>query len=281
MKINVATLFSGYDSQCLALERLKKNFPDFDYELIAWSEIDKYAIQAHNALFPQWADRNLGDITKIDWSEVKGDIDLMTYSSPCFVAGTKVLTSTGYKNIEDIRIGDEAFTHSHTFKPITAIGSDGAKPIWEVRSMGALPIRCTSNHPFLIRRKIRKWDNAERRWTYEFTNPCKCKVEEFVGGEYIGVPILPTLHKPAYNIGCLFCPMARKSEMRMCKYRYPKYKEAIIRTIHHIRTSDDGKRMYADQYPYLTDEQVFEWWTSKMGIKEWVAKNIWQGKLEL
>lgn len=83
------------------------------------------------------------------------------------------------------------------------------------------------------------------------------------------------------RIGCLFCPMARKSEMRMCKERYPKYKEAIIRTIHHIRTSQDGKRMYADQYPYLTDEQIFEWWTSKMGIKEWVAKNMWQGRLEL
>lgn len=82
-KINVVTLFSGYDSQCLALERLKQNFPDFDYELIAWSEIDKYAIQAHNALFPQWADRNLGDVSKIDWSEIKEDIDLMTYSSPC------------------------------------------------------------------------------------------------------------------------------------------------------------------------------------------------------
>lgn len=77
-KLNVITLFSGYDSQCLALRRL-----GVDYDLIGWSEIDKYAIQAHNALFPQFADRNLGDITKIDWSVVKEPIDLMTYSSPC------------------------------------------------------------------------------------------------------------------------------------------------------------------------------------------------------
>lgn len=61
--IRVFTAFSGYDSQCLALERLKANFPTFDYELIGWSEIDKYAIQAHNALFPQWTDRNYGDIS--------------------------------------------------------------------------------------------------------------------------------------------------------------------------------------------------------------------------
>jgi DNA (cytosine-5)-methyltransferase 1 len=54
-KIRVFTAFSGYDSQCLALERLKRDFPGFDYELVGWAEIDKYAIQGHNALFPQWA----------------------------------------------------------------------------------------------------------------------------------------------------------------------------------------------------------------------------------
>lgn len=80
--IKVFTAFSGYDSQCLALDRLKKDFPNFDYELVGWSEIDKYAIQAHDALYPQWADRNYGDISKIDWNDVP-DFDLFTYSSPC------------------------------------------------------------------------------------------------------------------------------------------------------------------------------------------------------
>ena len=74
--LRVVTLCSGYDSQCLALERLKRDFPPFDYELVAWSEFDptsktpferQPAVVAHNALFPQWADRNLGDMTKIDW----------------------------------------------------------------------------------------------------------------------------------------------------------------------------------------------------------------------
>ena len=85
MKVKVITLFSGYDSQCLALDRLKENYSDFDYELLAWSEIDQYAIQAHNLIYPQWADRNLGDITKIDWEQhpnLKG-CDLLTYSYPC------------------------------------------------------------------------------------------------------------------------------------------------------------------------------------------------------
>lgn len=79
--LRVFTAFSGYDSQCLALDRLHKDF-GFEYELVGWSEIDKYAIQAHDALYPQWADRNYGDISKIDWSQVP-DFDLFTYSSPC------------------------------------------------------------------------------------------------------------------------------------------------------------------------------------------------------
>lgn len=75
--LKVFTAFSGYDSQCLALNRI-----GIEYELVGWSEIDKHAIKAHNALFPQWSERNFGDITQIDWSQVP-DFDLFTYSSPC------------------------------------------------------------------------------------------------------------------------------------------------------------------------------------------------------
>lgn len=80
-RLRVFTAFSGYDSQCLALERLKKSH-GVSYELVGWSEVDKDAIKAHNALFPDAADKNYGDISKIDWASVP-DFDLFTYSSPC------------------------------------------------------------------------------------------------------------------------------------------------------------------------------------------------------
>lgn len=75
--LKVFTTFSGYDSQCLALRKA-----DIEFDLIGWSEIDKFAIKAHNILFPEYAERNYGDISKIDWSKVP-DIDPFTYSSPC------------------------------------------------------------------------------------------------------------------------------------------------------------------------------------------------------
>lgn len=65
--LRVFTAFSGYDSQCLALERLKEKNPYFDYELVGWSEVEMNAIAAHNAIFPQYKDRNYGDISAINW----------------------------------------------------------------------------------------------------------------------------------------------------------------------------------------------------------------------
>lgn len=88
--LRMVSLCSGYDSMALAFERLKRDYPEFDYELIAWSEFDpesktpldrQPAVVAHNALFPQWADRNLGDMTKIDWTKVE-DFDMLFYSTP-------------------------------------------------------------------------------------------------------------------------------------------------------------------------------------------------------
>lgn len=80
--LKVATAFSGYDSQKMALERLHNDFPDFCFELVAWSEIDENAIAAHNAIFPEDKSKNLGDISKIDWAKAP-DFDLFTYSFPC------------------------------------------------------------------------------------------------------------------------------------------------------------------------------------------------------
>ena len=74
--------FEGYNSQGLALNRLKEHYPNFDWTCVGRSEIDRYAILAADALFPEAKDRNYGDISKIDWTDVP-DIDLFTYSFPC------------------------------------------------------------------------------------------------------------------------------------------------------------------------------------------------------
>jgi len=161
--LRVFTAFSGYDSQCLALKRLSKDFPGFKYELVGWSEIDRDAIKAHNILFPECADKNYGDISMIDWNEVP-DFDLLTYSSPCFTAGTKVRTKDGFKNIEDIQVGDEVVSHTGEYRKVIDTMSHEYSGMYLVEITGceknrrngnALQhlIRCTPNHKFYVREK--------------------------------------------------------------------------------------------------------------------------------
>lgn len=87
-EFTVLTTFSGYDSQLMACDALREHHPNFRWTCAGWSDIDKYACQMHDLIFPQFADKALGDITKIDWHKVREslagrEIDLFTYSSPC------------------------------------------------------------------------------------------------------------------------------------------------------------------------------------------------------
>ena len=74
-KIKVFEAFAGYGSQSIALRNL-----GIDYEVVAISEIDKYAIQAYEAIHGPTL--NLGDISKIKVEDIPQH-DLFTYSFPC------------------------------------------------------------------------------------------------------------------------------------------------------------------------------------------------------
>lgn len=84
--LRVATLCSGYESQFMAIRNL-----GIPAELVMWAEFDpeskaplekQPAVIAHNAVFPEYADRNWGDMTKIDWEKAP-DFDCLFYSTPC------------------------------------------------------------------------------------------------------------------------------------------------------------------------------------------------------
>ncbi len=76
--MKILSLFSGIGAFEKALDNLGK-----DYELVAFSEIDKYATKSYCAVHGVDESLNLGDITKIDESTLPKDIDLITYGFPC------------------------------------------------------------------------------------------------------------------------------------------------------------------------------------------------------
>ena len=73
--LRVFEAFSGYGSQSIALRNL-----GIEHEVVAISEIDKYAIKAYETIHGPTL--NLGDISKIDVNDIP-EHDLFTYSFPC------------------------------------------------------------------------------------------------------------------------------------------------------------------------------------------------------
>jgi DNA (cytosine-5)-methyltransferase 1 len=78
--LKVFEAFAGYGSQAMALKRLAHDYPEFEYEVVGISEIEKTALQAYEAIHGHCP--NYGDISNIDWCGVP-DFDLFTYSFPC------------------------------------------------------------------------------------------------------------------------------------------------------------------------------------------------------
>lgn len=146
--MNVLSLFDGMSCGQIALRQLKI-IPDVYYA----SEIDKYAIAQTQLNFPDTV--QLGSVTDIDVSKLE-PIDLLIGGSPCFAAGTKVLTDIGYKNIEDIRVGDKVVTHNNRYMPVLAVGHKKAMT-YTLKAQGFIDVICTKNHPFYARKKHKEY----------------------------------------------------------------------------------------------------------------------------
>ena len=183
--IKVFTAFSGYDSQMMALNRVaERHNGEIDFDLVGWSEIDKYAIKAHDLIFPQYKDRNYGDISQIDWAQAP-DFDLFTYSAPCFIAGTLIHTEEGYKPIEKIKVGDKVLSHNNEYCMVEKIGHKPSQDIYRVVGSMFDEIVCTGEHPFYTREMYRYGHKRERR----FRGPQWTAAKDLSRNTYLGYAI--------------------------------------------------------------------------------------------
>lgn len=142
------------------------------WELVNFCEFDKYATKSYCAIHNVDESKNLGDITKVDENKLQ-DFNMICGGSPCFVAGTKVYTSTGYKNIEDVKIGDMVLTHKNRYMPVVRIGGEKNKEIYSMRIQGFLNTECTNYHPFYCKKS-------------KISYPEKIKLKDLKKGYYLG-----------------------------------------------------------------------------------------------
>ena len=95
-KLRVLSLFSGIGAFEKALTNL--NIP---FDLVGFSEIDKYAIKSYCAIHNVDIGKNLGDITKINLNTV-GDFDILVGGSPCQNISIMRKTSVEGRNPEGL-----------------------------------------------------------------------------------------------------------------------------------------------------------------------------------
>lgn len=181
--MRVLSLFDGISCGRLALGRAGVSVSKY-YS----SEIDKYALQISSKNFPQDNADRLGDICKITKDLIPDGVDLIIGGSPCFVAGTKVITSNGYKNIEDVKVGDMVLTHKNRFKVVLKVGGKMSQTI-NLKAQGILKTETTKEHPYYIR-TMKDGVMSEPYWK---------EVKDLKKGDYIGSPII-NIESNIYNL---------------------------------------------------------------------------------
>lgn len=231
--------FAGYGSQAMSLKRADKKFKhvgisEIDkYAIIAYDAVHGEGnpeLLPHEEMKSWLLSRNIGVDYKTGKSTLKDreveplyvacqrignygdislinpallpDMDLFTYSFPCFVAGTLVMTEDGYKNIEDIATGDRVITHNNRFKKVIKPMVNTADHLYNLSLMCSEDLQGTEEHPFYVREKYKEWDASTRRYIRKFKAPTWLSMKDLSKDYYIGISVNQESKLPNYD-GCV------------------------------------------------------------------------------
>ena len=177
--ISAISLFSGMGGDTLGIERSGG-------KVVAFNEFDKHAISCHLLNFPdaklienptkQKKDKDRTNIQLIPndtFAAYQNSVDLIFAGHPCFVAGTKVLTQNGYKDIQEVELEDKLLTHMGKFQKILNLQrKQYAGTLYKIRAKyHHQHIVCTEEHPFYVREKVKKWNPVKNNYDMTYKTP--------------------------------------------------------------------------------------------------------------
>lgn len=171
MRLVHGSLFSGFDAPSVAASWM-------GWENAFHCEINHFCNEILKYWFPN--SEYYEDITKTDFSQWKGRIDVLTGGFPCFIAGTPVLTERGFLPIEEIRTGYKVLSTDGKYHEVECLMVHQANEIVYLRAQGMFEeLKCTPNHPFYVRRKT----------SHGYMPPEYIHASELKKGDKVGYPV--------------------------------------------------------------------------------------------
>ena len=162
-----------------------------------------------------------------------------------------------------VRYCCDVFKESSGKGRIVVTGVRWAESVRRKNTRGLLELNAYTKHPVML-----KNDNEETRRLFEtctmksmhLLNPIIDWTEDDVW-EYLNGKQIPhcCLYDEGFKrIGCIGCPLAGSKQMRLDFERYPKYREAYLRTFDRMLKAREGNgKPYMD---WKSADDVMNWW---------------------
>jgi intein/homing endonuclease len=101
-------------------------------------------------------------------------------ASRCLSEGTLILTKNGWKEIQDVCVGDEVLTHKNRWRPVTNVFNEGIKPTVRITGQGhPTGLVATENHKFWARHARRASLPKDGHKRSKMEDAAWIKAEEF------------------------------------------------------------------------------------------------------
>ena len=168
----------------------------FDFECLLACDIDKACREVYKN---NYGITPVEDVRKIIPQELP-DFSVLCGGFPCFVAGTKVLTDEGYKNIEDVNLTDTLMTHTGKFQKILNLQRTKYNGVlYKIQAKYHTSFTATEKHPFYVREKTRKWNTQTDKYDYSYKKPEWKRAQNLTKNDYFGMKINQNRIIPEFN----------------------------------------------------------------------------------
>lgn len=175
-------------SVCSGIEAASVAWKPLGWTPLAFSEINDFcrALLAHH--YPGVP--LYGDFTTLLEADWLGEVDLLVGGTPCFAAGTLVLTEEGYWPIEELRVGQKVLTHRGRWRAITSVMRRDNAELLTIHAQGVPGVVTTEEHPFFARHRTMKWSPEVKQNVRVFGDPAWVEAGKLSNDYYLG-QVLP------------------------------------------------------------------------------------------